>query len=108
MLQITILIGKDGLLSRIDNIPFILLTIFAWTCQQRYFTKFLSLFAAGDDITASDDDRRMNLAACVAIARSACKLRYIIGCAPVIYGVPAQLLYKNVAEKYDFLSESSI
>jgi hypothetical protein len=53
----------------------------------RYSQELLRLFVEGDNV-ASDGDRSMNLAACVARARSACKLRYIVGGAPVIYGVP--------------------
>jgi hypothetical protein len=56
--------------------------------KQRYSIEFVNLLAAGRT-TASDWGRSMNLAACVARARSAPKLRYIIGCAPVIFGVPA-------------------
>ena len=29
-----------------------------------------------------------NLATCVAESRMACKMRFIVGCAPVVYGVP--------------------
>lgn len=33
-----------------------------------------------------------NLVECVSAARAACKLRYIVGCAPVCYGVPVHLI----------------
>lgn len=36
-----------------------------------------------------------SLAQCVAIARDACKMRYIVGCAPVCYGVPVYLTRKS-------------
>ena len=39
----------------------------------------------GDDFTPR---RYTSLAKCVADARRACKLRYIVGSAPVCYGVP--------------------
>ena len=35
-----------------------------------------------------DENRSESLAECVARARSACKMRYIVGCAPVCYGLP--------------------
>lgn len=34
----------------------------------------------------------LNLAECVAGSRMACKMRYIVGCAPVVYGVPASVV----------------
>lgn len=33
-------------------------------------------------------DQRTNVAQNVSIARNACKLKYIVGCAPIVYGVP--------------------
>ena len=45
-----------------------------------------------DDNLVSDHNISTSLAACVARARRACKLKHIVGCAPVIYGVP---LYAN-------------
>ncbi len=53
--------------------------------------ELLAIFAAGDS-GESDGKPSMSLAECVAKARSACKLRYIIGCAPIIYGVPVYKL----------------
>lgn len=58
----------------------------------RYSTTLLEKFLQGGD---QDDDDSGNkattsssLASCVATSRSACKLRFIVGCAPVCYGVP--------------------
>lgn len=50
----------------------------------RYSTTLLEQFLL------SDSDR--SLASCVATSRSACKLRFIVGCAPVCYGVPVYLM----------------
>eukprot|EP00934_Nitzschia_sp_Nitz4_P004977 Nitzschia sp. Nitz4//scaffold71_size96697//60675//66779//NITZ4_004701-RA/size96697-processed-gene-0.45-mRNA-1//-1//CDS//3329557265//4967//frame0 len=41
-----------------------------------------------------NDEGSSSLAGCVASARDACKLKYIVGCAPVCYGIPVQL-YKR-------------
>ena len=37
-------------------------------------------------------DEITNLAKCTMSSRDACKLRYIVGCAPVIYGIPVSIL----------------
>jgi separase len=49
----------------------------------RYSTTLLEKFLQGDG--------GKSLASCVATSRSACKLRFIVGCAPVCYGVPVHL-----------------
>mmetsp|Transcript_63794 Transcript_63794/g.94766 ORF Transcript_63794/g.94766 Transcript_63794/m.94766 type:complete len:175 (+) Transcript_63794:907-1431(+) len=38
----------------------------------------------------NNDDPNPSLPECVAAARDACKMRYIVGCAPVCYGVPVR------------------
>lgn len=43
----------------------------------------------------SDGRENQTLANSVATAREACKLRYIVGCAPVCYGVPVQVDYET-------------
>ena len=48
----------------------------------RFAIKSLELFLE------EDDDDSKSLAQCVALARSACKLRYLTGSAPVCYGLP--------------------
>lgn len=50
----------------------------------RYSTTLLEKFLQGEDRTRS-------LSSCVATSRSACKLRFIVGCAPVCYGIPVHL-----------------
>lgn len=52
----------------------------------RYSMTLLDLFLEKND--------GASLASCVARSRSACKLRYIVGCAPVCYGVPVHLIEK--------------
>jgi hypothetical protein len=54
----------------------------------RYCIELLESFFV--NITSSDKDG-FSLAECVAKARDACKMRYIVGCAPVCYGVPVFL-----------------
>mmetsp|Transcript_25892 Transcript_25892/g.39783 ORF Transcript_25892/g.39783 Transcript_25892/m.39783 type:complete len:778 (-) Transcript_25892:1210-3543(-) len=49
----------------------------------RYCLELLQSFFASE--------KKISLAQCVANARSACKMRYIVGCAPVYYGVPVLL-----------------
>jgi separase len=51
----------------------------------RYSATLMESFLAKDNDGAS-------LASCVARARSTCKLPYIVGCAPVCYGVPVHLI----------------
>lgn len=41
-----------------------------------------------NESTNSKGSRNLSLAQCVAASRSACKLKYLVGCAPVCYGVP--------------------
>ena len=33
-----------------------------------------------------------SLAECVSMSRSSCKMEYLVGCAPVIYGIPTTLM----------------
>jgi separase len=40
-----------------------------------------------------------SLAASVSISRSACKLRYLVGCAPVCYGIPVHLMSGEGGER---------
>jgi len=49
----------------------------------RYSMTLLEKFLRGQD--------GKSLASCVATSRSACKLRFIVGCAPVCYGMPVHL-----------------
>jgi len=44
-----------------------------------------------------DGEDNPSLAKCVATARSACKMKYIVGCAPVCYGIPVHLLRSDEA-----------
>ena len=61
----------------------------------------MCLFVDVDHV--SDHTLNMSLAACVAKARRACKLKHIIGFAPVIYGVP---VYNNhIGRKSSILIE---
>ena len=46
-----------------------------------------------------NDDVSSSLAECVDKARSACKMRYLVGCAPVCYGFPVSLSGSNVADE---------
>jgi separase len=50
----------------------------------RYSTTLLELFLRNNDGSS--------LASCVARSRDTCKLRYLVGCAPVCYGLPVHLL----------------
>ena len=40
----------------------------------------------------SNRTKSKNLAKSLSVSRSACKLKYLVGCAPVCYGVPVHLL----------------
>jgi hypothetical protein len=53
----------------------------------RYSMDLLERFLGDSDDVSSDE----TLAKCVSMARTACKMRYIVGCAPVCYGVPVSL-----------------
>jgi hypothetical protein len=65
-----------------------LLTILRWI--RFSVSLFENFFAASEGNTSSTP----SLAGSVAISRSACKLRYLVGCAPVCYGVPMHLLHR--------------
>mmetsp|Transcript_54701 Transcript_54701/g.63947 ORF Transcript_54701/g.63947 Transcript_54701/m.63947 type:complete len:350 (-) Transcript_54701:732-1781(-) len=51
----------------------------------RYCVRLLQLFLG-------EKSSNKSLAHCVADARGACKMRYIVGCAPVCYGVPVRCM----------------
>ncbi len=40
----------------------------------------------------SEDDEVVNIAETVARTRNVCKMKHIVGCAPVVYGVPVWIL----------------
>jgi hypothetical protein len=54
--------------------------------EKRFSVALLNKFLGGEK-----DESSNNLASCVAAARGACKLGYIVGCAPVCYGVPVEI-----------------
>jgi separase len=60
----------------------------------RYAMQMLDQFFNNGNTQADDDDddddtpSTASLAECVAKARSACRMRYLVGCAPVCYGIP--------------------
>lgn len=43
----------------------------------------------------NDEEEQANVAKAVASARNACKMKYIVGCAPVVYGIPVSMSKAN-------------
>lgn len=59
----------------------------------RFSISLLDNFLGGaDDDYADEAQVSRSLAKSVSVSRSACKLRYLVGCAPVCYGIPVHLL----------------
>lgn len=57
----------------------------------RFFLNLIDGFLGTPGKETPSDNIAHNLAECVAESRMACKMRFIVGCAPVVYGVPVSV-----------------
>jgi len=53
---------------------------------ERYCISLLGRFL--DSTQSEDGEIGISMAQAIADARTACKMPYIVGCAPVVYGIP--------------------